>query len=442
MAGRIITAIDIGSSKISTIIASLEEGSAPSVIGVSTYPSNGLKKGVIVNIDDAINSIANSLEAAERMAGLTVSSAYISINGNHITSINNKGVVAVAQDEITNDDVFRSIESARTISIPPSREILHVIPREFVVDAQGDIKDPVGMSGNRLEVNAHIISATSSALHNLVKCVQQLGLRIDDVVFTGWASASSVLTPTEKELGVMLLDIGGGATSVTTFVEDTVTYSGSVPFGGANITIDLAVGLRTSLEDAEKIKINFEDLQKGHYSDLDLPLDKPKALGSGDKDKNDPSKKLVQSKKRADDLDISSLDIPELRTIPKKLFKEIIEARVSEIFDIVIKHVEQSGNETRLPAGIVLTGGTALTPGITSITKKVFGVPARVGHPRGLDGLIDEINSPAYSVGYGLINYGSNEQGFDSSSRKASKTNAKPGNIGSKLSGFIKNLLP
>lgn len=433
MAGRIITAIDIGSSKISTIIASLEEGSLPSVIGVSTYPSNGLKKGVVVNIDDAINSIANSLEAAERMAGLTVSSAFITINGNHITSINNKGVVAVAQDEISNDDVFRSIESARTISIPPSREILHVIPREFVVDSQGDIKDPVGMTGSRLEVNAHIISATSSALHNLVKCVQQLGLRIDDVVFTGWASATSVLTPTEKELGVMLLDIGGGATSVTTFVEDTVTYSGSIPFGGANTTIDLAVGLRTSIEDAEKIKINFEDLQKRPTPKLE------NKLLDGEKKKD---KKLVQTKKKSDNLDVSSLAIPDTKTISKKLFKEIIEARVSEMFDIVIKHVEQSGNETRLPAGIVLTGGTALTPGITSIAKKVFGVPARIGHPRGLDGLIDEINSPAYSAGYGLIAYGSNEQGVDSLTRKSPKSGSNSSGITSKLSGFLKNLLP
>ena len=443
MAGRIITAIDIGSTKISTVIASMEEGGTPSVIGVATSPSQGLKKGVIVNIDDAINSIANSLEAAERMAGLTVSSIYISINGKHITSLNNKGVVAIAQDEIATEDVFRSIESARTVSIPPSREILHVIPREFIVDAQGDIKDPIGMTGTRLEVNAHIISATTSALHNLVKCVQQIGLQVDDIVFTGWASSTSVLTPTEKELGIMCLDIGGGTTSITTFVEDAITYSSSVPFGGINITSDLAIGLRVSLEEAEKIKLNAEELMKNTV-DTNEESDatkRRKALLIGSDEEEDIDKKDLKKKK--DIIDISSLDIKGMKTISKKLFNEIIEARLSEIFDIVIRQVEQSGNETRLPAGIVITGGSALIPGIATVAKKVFGVPARVAYPKGLGGLVDEISSPAYSVGHGLILYGSSEEGFETSTKRStSKTSKKSSGIGSRIGNFFKNLLP
>jgi cell division protein FtsA len=443
MAGRIITAIDIGSTKISTVIASMEEGGTPSVIGVATSPSQGLKKGVIVNIDDAINSIANSLEAAERMAGLTVSSIYISINGKHITSLNNKGVVAIAQDEIATEDVFRSIESARTVSIPPSREILHVIPREFIVDAQGDIKDPIGMTGTRLEVNAHIISATTSALHNLVKCVQQIGLQVDDIVFTGWASSTSVLTPTEKELGIMCLDIGGGTTSITTFVEDAITYSSSVPFGGINITSDLAIGLRVSLEEAEKIKLNAEELMKNTV-DTNEESDatkRRKALLIGSDEEEDIDKKDLKKKK--DIIDISSLDIKGMKTISKKLFNEIIEARLSEIFDIVIRQVEQSGNETRLPAGIVITGGSALIPGIATVAKKVFGVPARVAYPKGLGGLVDEISSPAYSVGHGLILYGSSEEGFETSTKRStSKSSKKSSGIGSRIGNFFKNLLP
>lgn len=445
MAGRIITAIDIGSTKISTIIASMEEGSVPSVIGVATSPSQGLKKGVIVNIDDAINSIAASLEAAERMAGLTVSSIYISINGKHITSLNNKGVVAIAQEEITTDDVFRSIESARTVSIPPSREILHVIPREFIVDAQGDIKDPIGMTGTRLEVNAHIISATSSALHNLVKCVQQIGLQVDDIVFTGWAAATSVLTPTEKELGIMCLDIGGGTTSITTFVEDAITYSSSVPFGGINITSDLAIGLRVSLEEAEKIKLNAEELMRTNATPMEESeaTKRRKSLLIGDSGSNDSEQSKEPNAKKKDIIDISSLDIKGTKTISKKLFNEIVEARLSEIFDIVIRQIEQSGNETRLPAGIVITGGSALVPGIASVAKKVFGVPARVAHPRGLEGLTDEISSPAYAVGHGLILYGSTEEGFDNSTKRgSSKTSKKNTNLGSKLGNFLKNLLP
>jgi len=430
MAQNIVTALDIGSSKVTTVISMLEEGKEPKVIGVATYPSKGLKKGVIVNIEEAINSIAASLEAAERMAGLTVSSVYISINGKHVTSTNNRGVVAVAQDEISSDDVFRAIESARTVSIPPSREILHVIPRQFSVDTQGGIKDPVGMSGTRLEVDAHIISATSTAMHNLVKVVQQLGLKVDDIVFSGWAASSAVLTNTEKELGVLLLDIGGGTTSITTFVEDAITYSGSVPFGGINITSDLAIGLRVSLEDAEKIKVNATDLIK----EMKEKGRKDKVEG---KNEEDPAKKTQGT------LDISRLQVDGQKTISKKLFDEIIEARLSEIFDLVLSQVEQSRNEARLPAGVVITGGSALIPNITSIAKKVLGIPARIGYPKGLNGLVDEINGPGYAVSQGLIINGAQDEGYNSRSTSLSNnSSSKKGGVFGNITRFIKNLLP
>jgi cell division protein FtsA len=441
MANRIVTALDIGSTKICTVIASVEDGKSPSVIGVASYPSAGLKKGVIVNIDEAINSIASSLEAAERMAGLTVSSVYISINGKHITSINNRGVVAVAQDEINSEDVYRAIESARTVSIPPSREILHVIPREFIVDAQGGIKDPVGMSGTRLEVDSHIVSATSTAVHNLLKCVQQLGLKVDDIVFSGWAASNSVLTATEKELGVMLLDIGGGTTSITTYVEDAITYSGSVPFGGINITSDLAIGLRVSLEDAEKIKINAEELfEKGSAGDKkDVNREMPPAL-------RDPEEKSSNKKSQSKDIiDVSDLQIEGVKTVSKKMFNKIIEARLEEIFDLVKTQVEQSRNEARLPAGVVLTGGSALSPEIVKIAKKVFGVPARIGRPKGLEGLIDEITGPAYSVAQGLVIYGLNDSSGGTAAGRGSSPKSGGGSSGgpvNKISNFFKNLLP
>ncbi len=442
MANRIITALDIGSTKISTVISSIEEGQPPSVIGVASYPSQGLKKGVIVNIDDAINSIAASLEAAERMAGLTVSSVYISINGKHITSTNNKGVVAVAQDEIIADDVFRAIESARTVSIPPSREILHVIPREFIVDAQGGIKDPIGMTGTRLEVDAHIISATSSALHNLVKCVQQLGLRVDDIVFTGWAASSSILTATEKELGVMLVDIGGGTCSITTFVEDAITYSGSMPLGGANVTSDLAIGLRVSLEDAERIKLNAEELIRTSGKEegpTEATAKRKKLLGQEKEEAEESSKK-----KPRDVIDVTKLEIDSVKTISKKLFDEIIEARMGEIFDLIIRQVEEAGYDTRLPAGVVLTGGGCMLPNITSIAKKVFGVPSRIGYPKGLEGLVDEISSPAYAVAHGLTLYGALDEGYGGGGRKqvSMKSGAPGDGVFGKVTGFIRNLLP
>lgn len=432
MANRIVTALDVGSNKICTTIASIEENRAPAVIGVASYPSQGVKKGVIVNIDEAINSIAASLEAAERMAGLTVSSVYVSINGKHITSTNNKGVVAVAQDEIVTDDVFRAIESARTVSIPPSREILHVIPREFIVDAQGGIKDPVGMSGTRLEVDAHIVSATSTALHNLIKCVQQLGLKVEDVVFGGWAASTSVLTATEKELGVALLDIGGGTTTITTFVEDAITYSGCIPFGGTNITSDLAIGLRVSLEDAERIKLNSDELIKNSVRNH----------RKNDEGVSQNKKDEKKSESKADILDVSSLEIEGVKTISRRMFEEIIEARLSEVFDLVIDQVEQSRNEIKLPAGIVLTGGAAMVPGITTIAKKVFGVPARVGYPKGLEGLVDEINGPSFAVSQGLILYGSQDESSGRGMSLAVSSKSSGDGLFSKVGGFFKNLLP
>jgi cell division protein FtsA len=441
MADRIITAIDIGSSKIATVIALQEPNKAPSVIGVSSYPSQGLKKGVIINIDDAINSIAASLEAAERMAGITVSSVYISINGKHITSTNNKGVVAVAQDEINGDDIFRAIETAKTVSIPPSREILHVIPRQFIVDAQGDIKDPIGMTGNRLEVDTHIISATSSALHNIVRCITQIGLKIDDVVFSGWAASNSVLTNTEKELGIVLLDIGGGTTTITTFVEDAITYSGSVPFGGANVTSDIAIGLRVNLEDAEKIKLNADELMRNSKRPMTSEATKKRQLLLNQKADDDDEEKEPDVKKK-DIIDVTSLDVDGVKTISKKMFEDIIEARLSEIFDIVIQQIEQSGYEARLPAGVVITGGSSMIPGITSIAKKVFGVPARIGHPKGLDGLIDEISNPGYAVAQGLILSGASDETFSAGRKQISLKASKGDNPLGKVFGFLRNLIP
>lgn len=439
MANRIITVIDIGSTKIASVIASVEDGEQPTVIGVASYPSKGLKKGVVVNIDEAINSIAASLEAAERMAGMSTNSVYISVNGKHITSINNKGVVAIAREEIGPEDILRAIESARTISIPPSREILHVIPREYIVDAQGDIKDPIGMTGTRLEVDTHIISATSSAVYNLMKCVLTIGLKIDDVVFSGWASATSVLTATEKELGVMLLDIGGGTTTINTFVEDAITYSGSVPLGGVNLTSDLAIGLRVSLEDAEKIKINAEELMRMSTKSTVSEMTKRREKLLGKEDEEEEEKDTKRSK---DIIDVSSLEINGVKTVSRKLFEEIVEARLGEIFDIVIRQVEESNNDAKLPAGVVITGGSAMIPGITNIAKKVFGIPARIGYPKGLGGLVDEISSPSYSVVQGLVMYAAKN---DSVKNMRTQSNSKGGSgegVMGKIKGFFKNLMP
>jgi cell division protein FtsA len=260
MARKIITAIDVGSSKVTTVIAALDDADRhPTVIGVYTHNSSGIKRGVIVNIDDATQSISESISAAERMAGVTVSDVYLTINGEQVNSINNKGVVAVSGPEITIEDTLRAIENARTLALPDNLNPIHIIPREFVVDKQGGIKYPIGMTGSRLEVETHIITAPTSAWLNLRKCVEQLGLNVVDIVFTGWASSLSVLTDTEKELGVTLLDIGSGTTSITIFQEGSIVFSGCVPLGGLNITSDLAIGLQLSLDDAEKVKVNSKN---------------------------------------------------------------------------------------------------------------------------------------------------------------------------------------
>lgn len=435
MSKQIITAIDIGSSKICTIIAATEEDREPSVIGVATVASRGIKKGVVVNIDEAINSIIQSLEAAERMAGITVPSAYISISGKHITSTNNKGVVAVSHEEITPEDVIRAIDSARTVSIPPSREILHVIPREFIVDAQTGIKDPVGMAGTRLEADTHIISATSTALHNLIKCIQQIGLKIDDVVFSGWASSMTVLTPTEKELGVLLVDIGAGTVDIATFVEDAITYSGSIPIGGANITSDIAIGLRVSIDNAEKIKLNIQKLKDNSKNEEKVEeLDKKKS-----------SSKEVEKKEKKKDkmLNLKSLNITEAEEVPEEFFDKIVEARLRETFRLIRAQLEQSGYDWKLPAGLVITGGTAMIPNITKIAQMELAIPARVGHPQGIVGLTDEVSSPGFATTQGLVvyansNFDSGKEGsnYDVSSGKSG------GGVFGKVQGFFKNLLP
>lgn len=426
---HIITAIDIGSSKIKTIIAVVDENGKAKVVGESSYESYGIKKGEITGIDEAINAIASSLTSAEKMAGITVSSAYVSINGKNILSNNNKGVVAISDSEILEEDVYRSLEQAKTIAIPQSREIIHLIPREYVVDQQSGIKNPVGMTGSRLEVDSHIISAPATSIHNIERCVQSIGLRIDDIIFGGWASSQSVLTPTEKELGVLQLDIGGGTTTITSFEEDAITYSTSIPFGGANVTRDLAAGLRMSLDDAERVKTSIEDIIR-KSNDLKRKKSK-KAEGETD-----------EVEEVGDILDVSEFQVENINTISKKFFTEIVDERVKEIFELVKDNIETAGYEYKLPAGIVITGGSAGLPGITSLAKNVFGVPARVGYPKGLEGLLDGISNPEFSVVQGMVLHGLEDTTYASGPRFTAQSVSTGGGFFTKITDVFKNLLP
>lgn len=439
MARNIITAIDAGSSKICTVIASFDDNTdtKPQVIGTSMVESRGIKRGVVINIEQAVSCIVESLELAEKMSGLTVSSAIVSVNGSHIASINNKGIIAVSnKEEITQDDVLRAGESAKTIAIPNSREIIHVLEREYVVDSLPGIRQPIGMSGMRLEVDTHIISAVTTATHNLKKPFEQISVHLDRLVFTGYASSESVLTNTEKELGVMLLDIGAGTTSITIYEDDAICYSGCIPYGGAFVTSDLSSILRMSLSDAEKLKKNFGKIIEAKNKKSTVRSETPSFL------KKDAVKEEKAQKEEAwdgDTYDVTPLGLENIEAVSKHMFDEIVEARMEDIFEFVIDEVTKAGFEYKQPAGIVVTGGTANLYNITKTIQKYMNVPARVGTPHTLTGMTEEIESPEFSVVQGLVLLGMNaSEDLDSVSSGPSKLSG----LTSSVFGWLKKFAP
>lgn len=388
---RMLCSIDIGSSKIVTLIASMTEDGEARIIGVSTTPSRGLRKSQVVNIEEATEAISASLEAAERMAGTSVAQAFLSVGGAHIASINSHGVVAVSEPEkeIATTDVKRVIDAAKAVQLPTSRDILHVLPRGFIVDGQEGIVDPIGMSGVRLEVETHLVTGGATAIRNLHKCIEELGVEVGGVAFGGLASAISTISDTEKELGVVLVDIGGGTTDVAIFVEGALSYSSVIPIGAINITKDLAAGLRVSLESAEKIKLRLGELVKAPVMQDE---EKPKSA------KTAPD----------DEIDVSDLTLAEgMRTVSKKtLIEGIIKPRLNEIFTMVGLEIKRSGFGGVTPSGVVITGGGALTVGAVEAARRNLAMPVRVGIPQHITGLIDEIVSPAYTAAVGLLLWG------------------------------------
>lgn len=392
---RIVAGIDVGSSKTTTIIASAppeEEG--VKIIGMASVPSKGIRKGQIVNIEEASESVVDSVEAAERMAGYHLTRALVSVGGSHIASQNSKGVVAVAEPEgeITTDDVDRVIEAARAVSLPSSREIIHVLPRYFTVDGQDGIKDPVGMSGVRLEVETHIITGATTSIRNLVKCVSDVGADVQSLVCSSLASAESVLTETEKELGVVLVDIGGGTTSMMAFVEGAPFYATVLPIGAKNVTNDLAIGLRLSLESAEKIKLALSHQEKKPV----LPKEKKESQSEEEED---------------DELDLAKLGVKEedKKVSKKTLVEGIIRPRLNEIFTMIGNELKNAETVGLTPSGVVLCGGGALTAGAVESAKRILSMPVRIGEPKGVGGLIDDIRTPDFATAVGLVLYAANE---------------------------------
>lgn len=383
---RNVAGIDVGTSKITTLIATLPHEGDARVIGVSTIPSRGIRKGQVVNIEEATVAISQSVEAAERMAGTQVARAFVSVGGAHIASQNSHGVVAVAEPdrEIGPHDVTRVVEAAKAVSLPSSREILHVLPRGYVVDSQEGVVDPVGMTGVRLEVDTHLVTGGATAVRNLRKCVEELGVDVAGVVFGGLASSLASITDTEKELGVVLVDIGGGTTDVAIFVEGALSYSSVIPIGAINITKDLAAGLRVSLESAEKIKLLLGELPR-------MP-----AVEGGPKTE------------KHDEVDVSNLGLPEeLRVLSRRTLVEgIIKPRLNEIFTMAGLEIKRSGFGGMTPSGVVITGGGAETVGAVECARRNLAMPVHIGVPKKITGLIDEIMTPAYATGVGLLLYG------------------------------------
>jgi len=426
---KVYCGLDVGSSKVTCLIATKSDlDSSLRVVGVASVPSKGVRKSQIVDIEETIDAATSAVEMAERMAGFSIKSASVSISGIHIESQNSKGLVAVQNPdgEIGRSDVARVVEAAKAVPLENSREILHVIPRFYLVDNQDGIRDPVGMSGVRLEAEAHLVTGSSVNTKNLTKVMSEIGLDSESVTFSGYASSVATVTDTERELGVVSIDIGGGTTSVCVYVDGALSHSAVIPVGAKNITNDIAIGLRVSLDTAEAIKRNLE----------------PDGVASKVLDPKNP-----QSKKQADEIDLHKLGLKDApRKISRKAVVEgIIRPRMNELFELIKGELIKASVGGKTPAGIVLTGGGALTYLITESAKRILGMQARVASPTGLTGLVDEVTTPEFSTVTGLILLSSKES-FDQSSPSFSmpKLNLKIKNpfSGGSFLDFIKSFLP
>lgn len=419
---RIVAAIDIGSEKITTLIANIQTelsdlSTTINVIGVSTSESGegrGIKKGQIVNLEEAVESVVESVESAERMAGYNISKAFVSLGGAHILSQNSHGVVAVSnpEGEISHEDIERVIEAASAVSLPPSRILLHVLPKEYIVDGDGGIKDPLRMGGVRLETEAHLITASASAVKNIEKVLDEVGIKVEEFIYSGIAASDAVLTKTEKELGCVMIDIGGGTTSIAVYEEGSLTYSYVLPIGSRNVTKDLATGLRVSLESAEKIKLS---------------------LGNNEK-------RVAEGEEQ---IDLSKFGIDEDKKVSRKTLVEgIIRPRLNEIFSMVKSQLEKEKLINKIPSGAVITGGGAQVYGVEDSGKRMLSMAVRIGKPRGVQGLVDEILNPSFSVPIGILINASRKEPKDHLTSISKRIKLPSIGIGGKISKIFKDLLP
>jgi cell division protein FtsA len=376
--GDLIVGLDIGTTKVAAIVGEITDDGID-IIGIGSHPSRGLRKGVVINIESTVESIKKAVSEAELMAGCDITSVYAGIAGGHIKGINSHGIVAIKDKEVRETDVFRVIDAAQAVAIPLDREVIHVIPQEYVVDGQDGIKEPIGMSGVRLEAKVHIVTAAVTSAQNIVKCANRTGLNVNDIILQPLASAESVLTNEEKELGVALIDVGGGTSDLVIYSEGAVVHTSVITLGGNHVTNDVAVGLRTPAAEAERIKQKYGC-----------------CLSS-----------LVQ---KDETIEVPSVGGRKPRVLSRQILAEIIEPRVEEIFTLVQQEIVKSGYEDRIASGVVLTGGSVILEGMPELAEQVFNTPVRRGAPRGIGGLVDVVKSPMYATGVGLVIWGSKTQ--------------------------------
>lgn len=372
---QLIVGLDIGTSKVVAIVGEVKPGNAIEIIGIGSHPSRGLKKGVVVNIESTVQSIQRAVEEAELMAGCQINSIYAGIAGSHVKSLNSHGIVAIRDKEVTAGDVERVIDAARAVAIPADQKILHILPQEFIIDEQDGIKEPIGMSGVRLEAKVHMVTGAVSAAQNIIKCVRRCGLEVDDLILEQLASSYAVLTDDEKDLGVCLVDIGGGTTDIAVFTDGSIRHTAVIPIAGDQVTNDIAVALRTPTHYAEEIKIKYACA-------------------------------LPQLANPDETIEVPSVGERPPRRLARQTLAEVVEPRYEELFSLVQAELRRSGFEDMIAAGIVLTGGSAKMEGAIELAEEVFHMPVRLGIPQHVSGLSDVVRNPIHATGVGLLLFG------------------------------------
>lgn len=376
---EMIVGLDIGTSKVVAIVGEIDEEDQLDIIGIGSYPSRGLKKGVVVNIESTVQSIQKAASAAEEMAGCEIHSAFTGIAGSHIRSLNSHGMTPIKNKEVTKGDVDRVLESARAVAIPADQKVLHILPQEFIIDKQEGIREPVGMAGVRLEAKVHLVTGAVSAAQNIVKCLERCNFRVDDIILQQLASSAAVLTEDEKELGVCLVDIGGGTTDIAVFTQGTISHSAVIPIAGDQITNDIAVALRTPTQHAEEIKIQHACC-------------------------------LTQLVNADEALQVPGMSERAPRRLSRQTLAEVVEPRFEELFSLIHAELQRSGFENLIAAGIVVTGGSAKMKGAVELAEEVFHLPVRLGAPQGITGVADVAGNPVYSTAVGLLQFGHQHQ--------------------------------